>query len=232
MDQLFINLLKTARPRQWIKNFILYAALIFSGRLFIAKDFFLITMAVIIFSGITSSIYFLNDIIDISRDRIHPFKRLRPIASGKLPIPMAFFVATISILVSFFLASRLHFFFFVVCFTYFLLQLAYSLFLKETPIIDVLAIASGFTLRIYAGAVILNYHVSSWFLLCVVSVALFLAVGKRRAELAMLTDSQTAKAHRATLSIYSESLLDAYYPCLPLPLGFPGHYLLFLNLNR
>jgi len=209
MDKIFIYLLKTARPRQWIKNLTLYAALIFSGRLFSSKDFFLVTLATIIFSGMTSSLYFLNDIADISKDRIHPFKRLRPIASGKLPVPIAFFFALSGTLLSLFLASKLSFFFFLVCFAYFLLQLAYTFFLKNVIIVDLLAIASGFTLRIYAGAIILNYHISSWFLLCVVSSALFLAIGKRRAELSLLS-AQAAPAHRRTLSLYSEKLLDGY----------------------
>jgi 4-hydroxybenzoate polyprenyltransferase len=209
MGQLFINLLKTARPRQWIKNLTLYAALVFSGRLFVVGDFILVTLAIIFFSGITSSVYFLNDIIDISQDKIHPFKRLRPIASGRLPVPIAFYFAVTGLLVAFSLASRLSFFFFLVCFAYFVLQMTYSLLLKEIVILDVLAIASGFILRIYAGAIILNYHVSSWFFLCVVSTALFLAVGKRRAELAMLSGTSTF-AHRATLNKYSETLLDSY----------------------
>lgn len=163
----------------------------------------------IIFSGITSSIYFFNDIIDVSRDKIHPFKKLRPIASGKLPIPIAFFFAVVGILISFYLASKLSFFFFLVSFSYFILQIIYSLVLKNFVILDVLAIASGFILRVYAGAIILNYHVSSWFLLCIISTALFLAVGKRRAELAMLTN-EVAPSHRKTLSHYSEDLLDDY----------------------
>lgn len=165
--------------------------------------------AVIIFSGITSCLYFLNDIIDISSDKIHPFKRLRPIASGKLPIPIAFFFAFIGILICFFLASRLSFFFFLVCFSYLVLQIVYSFVLKNIIILDVISIAAGFILRVYAGAIILNYHLSSWFLLCVVCLALFLAVGKRRAELAMLS-AQVAPSHRKTLTHYSEELLDGY----------------------
>jgi len=209
MDSLFINLLKTARPRQWLKNFILYVPLVFSGRLFEANDFIFVSLAVIIFSGIASSIYFLNDILDISSDRIHPFKKLRPIASGKLPIPVAFFFAFLGTIVCFFLASSLSFFFFVICFSYFILQILYSLFFKNIVILDVIAIAAGFILRIYAGAIILNYHVSSWFLLCVVSLSLFLAVGKRRGELAILS-SQKAPSYRKTLTHYSENLLDGY----------------------
>jgi len=165
---------------------------------------------VIIFSGITSSIYFLNDIIDVSRDKLHPFKKYRPIASGKLPIPLAFFISVIGILISFFLASKLNFFFFLLCLAYFILQIIYSFLLKEIVIMDVVAIALGFIIRIYAGAVILNYHVSSWFLLCVVSTALFFAVGKRRSEMTMLTTHEAASAHRKTLGKYSEVLLDAY----------------------
>ncbi len=208
MVELFINVLKTARPRQWVKNLSLYAPLIFSGKLFNTGAFLLSTAAVIIFSGISSSIYFLNDIIDIENDRRHPFKKFRPIAAGKLPVPLAFFFFVTGFMISFFLASKLSFFFFLVCFAYFALQILYSFYLKNLEVLDVMSIASGFILRVYAGAIILNYHVSSWFLLCVISAALFLAVGKRRAELAILASA--AASHRKTLSHYSESLLDGY----------------------
>lgn len=209
MDQLFINLIKTARPRQWLKNLSLFAALVFSGRFFNLNDFLMISWAVIIFSGIASCIYFVNDMIDISADRVHPFKKYRPIASGKLPVPIAFFVAFTGFIIFFFLASKLSFFFFLICFGYFFLQIFYSFVLKNIVIIDVLSIAAGFILRIYAGAIILNYHLSSWFLLCVISTALFLAIGKRRAELSMLS-SKYASSHRKTFTHYSEELLDGY----------------------
>jgi len=140
---------------------------------------------------------------------LHPFKRFRPIASGKLPIPLALFFAATGVLVSLYLSSGVSFFFFLVCLIYLFLQIIYSLYLKNLVVFDVISIAAGFILRVYAGAIILNYHISIWFLLCVTSLALFMAVGKRRAELAIL-DKQSAFEHRKTLSKYPSDLLDNY----------------------
>lgn len=209
MDKLFINLLKTARPRQWLKNLSLAAALIFSGQLFRLDSFLLTVWAILIFSILTSSVYFFNDIVDIKKDRMHPFKRLRPIAAGKLPVPLALFFSVLGILVSLYLSSLISFFFFLACVVYFFLQIVYSLYLKNLVVFDVMSIAASFILRVYAGALILNYHISIWFLLCVTSVALFMAVGKRRAELSIL-DVQSAPEHRKTLSKYPADLLDNY----------------------
>ncbi len=209
MVELLINLLKTARPRQWLKNLSLAAALIFSGKLFHLPSFLITLWAIFIFSILTSSVYFINDIVDFSRDRLHPFKKMRPIASGKLAMPMAAFFAVAGIFLSLHLSFQLSFFFFLVCLIYFLLQLVYSFFLKNLIILDVLAIAASFILRIYAGAIVLNYHISIWFLLCVTSLALFMAVGKRRAELSQL-DKEIAPAYRKTLIHYSPDLLDDY----------------------
>jgi decaprenyl-phosphate phosphoribosyltransferase len=205
----FIDILRTARPRQWLKNLSLAAALIFSGKLLDSQSFILTSMAVIIFSILTSSVYYMNDIVDYSRDKIHPHKRFRPIASGKIPRPLAALISLTGILTSFYLAFNICPFFFLVCFVYFILQVVYSFFLKHQIILDVFSIAASFILRIYAGAIVLNYHISIWFLLCVTSLALFLAVGKRRSELSLL-DKEIAPAHRKTLIHYSPSLLDNY----------------------
>jgi len=181
----------------------------FSGKLFYLPSFLLIAWSIIIFSILTSSVYFMNDIIDISRDKLHPFKKFRPIASGKLPVPLALFFASFGVLVSLYLSFNISFFFFLICLIYFCLQVVYSLYLKNLIVLDVLSIAASFILRIYGGAIVLNYHISIWFLLCVTSLALFMAVGKRRAELSLL-DKETALSHRKTLSHYTADLLDDY----------------------
>lgn len=209
MVELFINLLKTARPRQWVKNLSIAAALMFSGKLFHLPSFLLVFWAIIIFSILTSSVYFINDVVDISKDRFHPFKKFRPIASGELPVPMALFFALLGVFISLFLSFNVSLFFFLACLTYFILQIIYSFYLKNLIVLDVLSIAASFILRVYAGALILNYHVSIWFLLCVTSLALFMAVGKRRAELSLL-GQESALSHRKTLSNYSADLLDDY----------------------
>jgi len=156
----------------------------------------------------TSSLYLINDIIDLPNDRLHPLKKNRPIASGKIPLPVALFMAILGIFLSLSLSFTLGFFFFLTLLTYLVLQLSYTFYLKNIIIMDVLIIASGFILRVYAGAFAINVHMNVWFLLCVISLALFLSVGKRRAELAFL--QEMAPRHRKTLTFYTNDLLDAY----------------------
>ena len=208
MVSLALAILKTARPRQWIKNLAIFAALIFSGQLFDPELFNLSFTGFLLLSVLVSSVYFINDIVDAPRDRLHPFKRNRPIAKGTLPIPVAFLIAIIGIAGSLYGASLLSGFFFLALLAYFVLQMVYTFFLKEIIILDILAIATGFVLRIYAGAFLVDAHLSVWFLLGVISVSLFLAAGKRRAELSILTEK--AASHRKTLSLYKPQLLDDY----------------------
>ena len=167
------------------------------------------TWAVVVFSILVSAIYVFNDIVDAPLDRMHPFKRNRPIAAGRFPVGVAFLVFLAGLFVSLFLAFNLNEFFFLSMFGYLILQVFYTLVLKHVEILDVMAIAGGFILRVYAGAFVINAHLSAWFLLCVISVSLFLAVGKRRAELSILTE-QAAPRHRKTFSIYKPDLLDTY----------------------
>ena len=197
------------RPRQWLKNASVAAALIFSGNLFEMEMVWLTLEAVVIFSILASGIYLINDVLDRESDRQHPFKKLRPIAAGKISVGQALFWATILLLVANWWASELSGFFFITVVAYWIMQLAYSLKLKHIAIIDLIIVAGGFILRIYGGAMVINAHLSIWFLLCVVSVALLISVGKRRAELAILTRENASK-HRSVLSKYSKSLLDGY----------------------
>jgi len=208
MDEQIFAIIKTARPRQWLKNFAIFAALVFTGGLFNEALFIKTLWGFITLSILVSSVYFINDIADVKSDRLHPYKRKRPIASGKLPIPVAAFLATVGITASLYGAVALSQFFFYALLSYFILQLAYTFWLKHIAIFDILVIAAGFVLRIYAGAFLINAHLSVWFLLCVISVSLFLAAAKRRAELAIITEK--AAGMRKTLTIYSPELLDSY----------------------
>jgi len=183
--------------------------LVFSGNLLILPKFLIAIWCAFIFTLLTSAVYLINDIADLPQDQAHPFKKNRPIASGKLPIPIAIFFILISLTAAFWLSYLHNFFFFLSILTYFLLQIVYTFSFKNIIILDVLTIAAGFILRVYAGAFAINVHMDVWFLLCVISLALFLAVGKRRAELAVLTEKAAPK-HRKTLSFYTPDLLDAY----------------------
>jgi decaprenyl-phosphate phosphoribosyltransferase len=205
-------ILKLLRPRQWIKNIALFAAIVFSGNLFNVDIFLNVFVGFIAFTLLSSSTYILNDILDVDKDRQHPFKKARPIASGKISIPEALLIFLAVITVSFMLALKLGGMFFLIWLTYIMLQISYSFIFKNVAMFDILFIASGYILRVLAGEVLSSYHISAWLLLTTVSLSLFLAVGKRRSELTLLRKFSGDKIEvvRKSLSHYSESLLDAF----------------------
>lgn len=201
-------LLISARPRQWLKNFALFAPLVFEGEFFNPNKFSLTLFAFVIFCMVTSAIYIINDVVDVQKDREHPFKRKRPIASGRINRNFAFVFAFVLLLSSLFLANKVSTFFTFATGAYAGLQIIYSVFLRSLILFDVMAIASGFLLRVYAGAVLINAHVTVWFILTVASLALFLAIGKRRSERTLILGSGSMGS-RSTLLHYPESLLDS-----------------------
>ncbi len=214
MNNVFFLLFKSFRPKQWLKNLAIYAALIFSGFLFYQENgqapyFVIVSYAFLIFCVLTSSIYLINDLIDIELDRQHPFKKNRPLASGKLPIPIAVFSVVTGLAIVFFLSLSLPAFFKILTFAYFILQVFYSTKLKQYAIFDIISIALGFLIRVYAGAVVVNLHMNVWFLLTVISVSLFMAVGKRQSERTLLSNSHV-EFTRLSLKKYSQRLLDQY----------------------
>lgn len=208
MANLPLQIISTARPIHWIKNFALFGALLLTGTLFekgLLKDVFL---AFIAFSFATSATYIFNDIMDLKSDKLHPVKKDRPIASGKLPIFLAILELLIFVFLALIVSISLSDLLFTLILFYLALQMFYSLGLKNIHVIDILIIATGFIIRVYAGAFVINAHLSVWFLLCVVSASLFLAAGKRRAEINLLeaVDGGTRKS----LSKYSKELLNSY----------------------
>lgn len=210
MDK-FILIIKSIRVSQWVKNIVIFAPIIFSGFLFVPGYFTKVIWAFSLFCLLSSSIYVFNDLIDIKSDKLHPFKKNRPIASGKIPIELAIFLFIFLGGVSLWLGFMTSTFFFVAMGAYFVMNICYSLWLKKIPIIDVFVIAAGFVIRIYAGSFVINVHMDVWFLLTVVSASLFLAVGKRRSEMTLLTGAGIqAKSLRTTLIHYTPELLDAY----------------------
>lgn len=204
--QTLIGLIRSVRPRQWSKNLILFAGLIFSKSL---MDFHLALtalLAFLLFCLASGAIYLLNDVIDIEQDRAHPNKRLRAIASGQVNTGLAVGAAIILGLLSLGLGLYLDRGFGYVLAAYLALMVLYSVWLKRVVILDVLAIALGFVLRAVAGGVVVHVEVSSWLLVCTVLLALFLGLGKRRHELVLMEDS--AGEHRQILKDYSPYLLD------------------------
>ena len=206
MVKFFWAVIKASRPRQWIKNFAVFAALIFSGTALVPTNQLKTFEVFLLFCIFSSATYLLNDVFDIERDKLHPFKRRRPIASGIIPIPVAVGLALFSIIIFLPFAYKLSPAFFFAALTYLILQLFYSAYLKQVILIDVLVIAAGFVLRVYAGVWAIDAHLNVWFLLSVTSFALFLAIGKRRSERTLM-ESQAFR-HRETLLHYPENLLD------------------------
>ncbi|MBI2315212.1 decaprenyl-phosphate phosphoribosyltransferase [Candidatus Daviesbacteria bacterium] len=199
-------LFKAVRPRQWIKNFAVFAALIFSGTLTDPTNQLKTLAAFALFCIFSSATYLLNDVFDIERDKLHPFKRKRPIALGIIPIPVAIGIAFALIILFLPLSYSLSPAFFFAATAYLIMQVLYSAYLKQVILVDVLVIAAGFVLRVYAGVWVIDAHLNVWFLLSVTSFALFLAIGKRRSERTLM-ESQAFR-HRETLLHYPENLLD------------------------
>ena len=193
-------LLKSLRPHQWVKNLFVVAPLLFSKHL-LEMDYVLTSaLAFLLFSMLSGSVYLVNDIFDIEKDRAHPKKRLRPIPSGKLPLQAARTAAAVLILVSLGASLKPGLPFFACSASYLVLNLAYSLSLKHVPFVDVLSIAGGFLLRVLAGALAINVPPSPWLLICTFVLACFLGFGKRAHELA--SAGERAGEQRAVLSRY------------------------------
>lgn len=203
------SLIKTMRPRQWVKNAFIFAALVFDRQLNPAHlNAILNTLAgFLVFCILSGLVYLINDIADVEADRKHPQKRHRPIASGKLTLPFAVGASIVLPLIIFPLSYALSPRFTLVGLAYFALNLAYSKWLKHLPILDVFAIAAGFVLRVGAGVVLIQVaRFSPWLYVVTTLVSLYIGFGKRRAELALLADD--AYNHRRVLDGYTIPLLD------------------------
>ncbi len=197
--------LLSLRPRQWVKNLFVFAGLIFSQSLF-TPLFWPALAAFLIFCALSGAIYVFNDLADVEKDRLHPTKRARPIASGALSRRAAAGLGVALVLGSLVLAFRLSVPFGLAAAAYAALLTAYSVWLKHLVILDVLTVAAGFVLRAVAGAAAIAVEISGWLVICTILVALFLALGKRRHEYRTLRGD--AAAHRPILAEYSESFLD------------------------
>ncbi len=206
------NTLRLLRPRQWVKNFALFAAVTFTGELFNFNAVFPVILGFFVFCAASSASYIINDIIDVKNDRMHPFKRFRPLANEDINSTFAGALAVLLIIFALGLAAFITPTFFLFTIVYLLLQIFYSTILKTITVIDILAIASGYILRVLAGEFASGFHISVWLLLTTISISLFLAIGKRRSELTLVSQNKEANiaATRKTLSHYSERLLDVY----------------------
>jgi 4-hydroxybenzoate polyprenyltransferase len=241
-----VLLVREMRPRQWTKNLLLFAGVTFAGRLLDGPALLRASLAFVLFCLLSGATYLINDLLDVEADRLHPTKRMRALASGRLPIASAWVgvVAALILAVALLVGIELlpqgsHLWrlaglfpphlvaaptqlsenhdayarlggsgllFALSAVGYFALMVAYSLKLKHVVLLDVFTISAGFVLRAMAGAFVVAVRISPWLYLCTILLALFLALGKRRQELLLLSDGATG--HRRILSEYSPQLLD------------------------
>jgi len=203
---MLINLLKTMRPKQWPKNVFIFTALVFVEQLFTLVPLLKTIAAFALFCLMSSTVYLINDVADIEKDRQHPTKRLRPLASGQLKPSVAITAAVLIPLVTLPLSFLLDPYFGLVALAYLLTMIFYSFVLKNIVILDVLTVAAGFVLRAVAGAVVISVPISPWLYVCTTLLALFIGISRRRHELVLLAEN--ANEHRASLNEYSLPLLD------------------------
>jgi len=194
------------RPRQWPKNFLVFAALLFSGAFTDAGQVLKALAAFASFTLLSSGVYALNDALDAASDRGHPLKKHRPVAAGRISVASAQLLALIAFASGLGLGWALGAAFFAAAIGYLALNVAYSLRLKHEVILDVFAVAAGFVLRAVAGGLAIQVSISPWLLVCTTLLALFLAMSKRRAEIELLKGK--ASSHRRALNHYSVALLD------------------------
>jgi len=201
------GLIATMRPKQWVKNILVYAGLVFDGQLFLPDSFLRVTFAMILLILMSGTVYIINDLVDVEKDRKHPKKRNRPIASGRFPESAARIFAVILPLITLAIAIVFDWRTAVILVLYLISQIAYSFWLKHVVILDVLTVTSGFVLRVIVGVVVIQVaNFSPWLYACTAMLALFLAVGKRRQELVKL--GEKAKETRPIFNYYNLPLLD------------------------
>jgi 4-hydroxybenzoate polyprenyltransferase len=199
-------LLVSLRPIQWTKNLFVLAPAVFAGALDDPRRALAAAVAFVAFCALSSGVYLLNDLADRERDRLHPVKRTRPLAAGSLGAPTAAAAAGLAFAAALVASAWLSQPFLALAVAYLGLNLLYSLALKHLVIVDVMAVALGYVLRVMAGGEAVEAPVSDWLLLCTVFLALFLVVSKRRHEL--VTMAENAAGPRRVLTSYSRTFLD------------------------
>lgn len=202
------GLIRLLRPKQWTKNLLLFAALLFSFEEIRTETILATLLGFILFSIVAGCVYILNDFVDRDRDRQHPVKKYRPMASGQVNPSHALMFGIILLILSVGTAFMMNPLFGVLCIVYFLLNVSYSFVLKHLVILDMMTIAAGFVLRAIAGGVLIHVPFTPWFLICTMLLSLFLAIGKRRNELTLLEGN--TGSHRKVLDNYSITLLDQF----------------------
>lgn len=212
------EIIKLLRIKHWIKNILIVLALFFSGKLLSSNDIIMCVFGFFSFSFMASAVYIFNDIVDVENDKRHSIKKERPLASGKISIKFAIIImvvmAFLSLFINIFFINN-HYSVILLC-LYGILNVLYSLYLKKIPIIDVFILVSGFLIRTYYGAFIIDVEISKWLYLTVMMISFFMAFGKRKNEIIMYK-SKT----REVLKYYNKEFLDKYmYVSLVLTIVF------------
>lgn len=206
------NILIELRPKQWVKNFFVFLALVFSRKFFSVDSIYLTFGAFLGFVFASSFVYVINDIIDINKDKHHPIKSKRPIASGKISIKFGIVISIFLLILSILIPHIFNYFFngnnyiIIAILTYIFLTTCYSIYLKNIVIVDVLIIAIGFVIRAIGGAISISVPISSWFVITVLLISLFLALVKRRQEIVL----NNKESQREVLKYYTKELLDQF----------------------
>ncbi len=202
------DIIATMRPRQWTKNLLVFAAILFAGKASDPEALRYVVLAFVAFCILSAAVYLLNDSLDAESDARHPDKRHRPIAAGRIPAHEGILLAVVCALLGLVIAhfATPIFGFFITAVLYLALTTAYTLWLKHIVILDVLAVSLGYVLRAVAGAEAIGVAISPWLVICTLLLTLFISLAKRRCELILLEDGATE--HRPILQHYSPQLLD------------------------
>ncbi|RLC83081.1 MAG: decaprenyl-phosphate phosphoribosyltransferase [Chloroflexi bacterium] len=202
-----LPLIKAMRPKQWLKNVFVFAALVFDEKLFQPEPLVKTIFGFLIFCLLSGAVYLINDVVDAEKDRRHPTKRFRPIASGELKPQVAIAVAAFIGVIAPPLSFLVDFYFGLIAVGYLATMIAYCFWLKNIVIVDVFTVAAGFVLRVAAGvALVQAERFSPWLYICTTLLALFISISRRRHEMVLLKES--ANEHRAILNEYNLRLLD------------------------
>ncbi len=199
------SFVKLIRPVHWIKNILIFAPAFFGGKLFNKEIMFISSLSFLIFCFISSGIYVMNDIFDVRYDSIDPFKKDRPLVKGEISLRVASFLSVVLVSVGLFFSFKINLSFLIICAIYVMIQILYSLVLKNIVILDVFCVSFGYLLRILAGGEATNINVSGWLFMSTFLLALFISFGKRLAERKRL--GEKAIYFRPVLGEYNESFL-------------------------
>ncbi|HRI85531.1 MAG TPA: decaprenyl-phosphate phosphoribosyltransferase [Ignavibacteria bacterium] len=202
-----LKLIELIRPKQWIKNLFVFAPILFAGKLMDIPMLLTSIVAFLAFCGISSSVYVLNDIVDVESDRVHKKKRYRPIAAGEVSVNQAKILFFVLLLITVLLSLQLPLLFIFAISLYLINNLLYTFKLKNIVLLDVFSISAGFMLRVVAGAFAINVSVSSWMIITTIFISLFLGISKRRAELSG-PNQENLEKQRKVLSDYDVVFVD------------------------